>query len=240
MTKKIKNIKILINSAPRSGHTWLQYLLLKSVNFDNSISMGEIHDQFIIRENVPVTLLAKFPDVVQTTILRSPLDIIPSAVTKTMGGFGNTRTMSVSMPHEYNKLPSLEELVNGQFDVYKRWSGSISKNIKNLEAFTFDQVCKNPEFVVDRIMSNFEYQYFKIKNEDIPVLLQEAQKQINQHDKGNPGFNNPLPIEKKPDVYYEALDIVKNNKKLQESIELFELAKDEIYKNQGDGSHARH
>lgn len=229
----MKNIRVLINSAPRSGHAWLQYLLLKSVNFDNNISMGEIHNQFIIRENVPVTLLAKFTDVVQTTILRSPLEIIPSVVTKTIGGFGNTRTMGVSMPHENNSLPSLDQLVDGEFNVYKRWSGSIIKNIENLEAFTFDQVCNNPEFVVDRIMANFQYEYFKVKNIDLPILLKEARQGISQHDKGNPGFNNPLPIEKKPDIYYEALDIVKNNKRLQESIELFELAKDEIYKKQG-------
>lgn len=229
----MKSIRVLINSAPRSGHAWLQYLLLKSVNFDNNISMGEIHSQFIIRENVPITLLSKFPDVVQTTILRSPLEIIPSVVTKTIGGFGNTRTMGVSMPHENNSLPSLDQLVDGEFNVYKRWSGSIIKNIENLEAFTFDQVCNNPEFVVDRIMANFQYEYFKVKNIDLPILLKEARQGISQHDKGNPGFNNPLPIEKKPDIYYEALDIVKNNRRLQESMELFELAKDEIYKKQG-------
>ena len=229
----MKSIRVLINSAPRSGHAWLQYLLLKSVNFDNSISMGEVHDQFIIRENVPVALLATFPDVVQTTVLRSPLEIIPSVVTKTIGGFGNTITMGVSMPHENNNLPSLEQLIEGEFNVYKRWSGSIIKNIKNLEAFTFDQVCNSPEFVVDKIMSNFEYEYFKVKDIDMPTLLREARQRINQHDKGNPGFNNPLPIEKKPDIYYEALDIVKNHRRLQDSTKLFELAKEEIYKKQG-------
>jgi hypothetical protein len=229
----MKSIRVLINSAPRSGHAWLQYLLLKSVNFDNSISMGEVHDQFIIRENVPVALLATFPDVVQTTVLRSPLDIIPSVVTKTIGGFGNTITMGVPMPHENNNLPSLEQLIEGEFNVYKRWSGSIIKNIKNLEAFTFDQVCNSPEFVVDKIMSNFEYEYFKVKDIDMLTLLREARQRINQHDKGNPGFNNPLPIDKKPDIYYEALDIVKNHRRLQDSTKLFELAKEEIYKNQG-------
>ena len=195
--------------------------------------MGEIDNQFIVRENVPVTLLAKFPDVIQTTILRSPIEIIPSVVTKTIGGFGNTRTLGVSMPHENNVLPSLDQLINGEFNVYKRWAGSIVKNIENLEAFTFDQVCNNPEFVVDNIMSNFQYEYFKVKNTNLSILLKEARQGISQHDKGNPGFNNPLPIEKKPDIYYEALDIVKNHKRLQESTELFELAKYEIYKKQG-------
>jgi hypothetical protein len=229
----MKKVRVLINSAPRSGHAWLQYLLLKSVNFDNNISMGEIHDQFIIRENVPVTLLAKFPDVVQTTVLRSPLEIIPSVVTKTIGGFGNTRTMGVSMPHENNSLPSLDQLIDGEFNVYKRWSGSIIKNIKELEAFTFEQVCENPEFVVDRIMSKFDYKYNKVNNTKLDELIKEARMGISQHDKGSPGFNNPLPIEKKPDIYYEALDIVKNHKRLEESIDLFNLAKIEIYKNQG-------
>lgn len=229
----MKKVRVLINSAPRSGHAWLQYLLLKSVNFDNNISMGEIHDQFIVRENVPVTLLSKFPDIIQTTILRSPIEIIPSVVTKTIGGFGNTRTLGVSMPHENNELPSLEQLIDGEFNVYKRWSGSIIKNIKELEAFTFDQVSEDPEFVVDKIMSKFDYKYFKIKNINLEELVKEARMGISQHDKGDPGFNNPLPIEKKPDIYYEALNIVKNHKRMEEAISLFDSAKNEIYKNQG-------
>lgn len=232
MSTKIKQVKILINSAPRSGHAWLQYLLLKSVNFDNNISMGEIDNQFIIRENVPVALLSNFSDIKQCTILRNPLEIIPSVVTKTIGGFGNTRTMSVSMPHENNNLPSLKELIDGEFNVYKRWSGSIVKNIKNLEAFTFDQVCNNPEFVVDDVMSNFEYEYFKVKNINMEQLLREARQGITQHDKGDPGFNNPLPINKKPDIYYEALNIVENHIRIEESFKLFELAKNEIIKKQ--------
>lgn len=229
----MKDVRVLINSAPRSGHAWLQYLLVKSTNFDESVSMGEIHDKFIVRENVPVALLSNFTDIVQATILRDPLGIIPSVVTKTMGGFGNTRTLGVSMPHENNNLPSLEELVNGEFNVYKRWAGSITRNIENLEAFTFDQVCNNPEFVVDKIMSRFESDYFRVTNNNMSHLLKEARVGISQHDKGDPGFNNPLPVEKKPEVYYEALQIVKNHKRLSEANDLFELAKEAIHKKQG-------
>jgi hypothetical protein len=225
----MKDVRILINSAPRSGHAWLQYLLLKSVNFDESISMGEVHDKFIVRENVPVALLSTFPDIVQATILRSPIEIIPSVVTKTIGGFGNTRTLGVSMPHENNNLPSLEELVNGEFNVYKRWSGSIIKNIDNIEAFTFDQVINDPEFVVDKIMSRFDFNYFKVRNDNMPNLLAEARRGISQHDKGDPGFNNPLPVETKPEVYYRALEIVQNHSRLIEANELFDAAKKTIY-----------
>lgn len=220
----MKDIRILVNASPRSGHTWLQYLLLKSINFDRSVSMGEIEDKFIIRTNAPVILLGSFTDIIQATVLRNPLDIIPSIVTKTMGGIGNTVTSSIPMPHEYNNLPPLEMLVDDQFDVYKRWAGSTIKNIDEVFAFTFDQMINSPGFVVETVMSNFDYEYTKIEDRDMEYLMSEARRMINQHDKGHPAFNNPLPVDTKPDIYYQIKDIVESHPRLQESIDLFDTA----------------
>lgn len=228
----MKDIRVLINASPRSGHTWLQYLLLKSVDFDRSISMGEIEDKFIIRTNAPVILLGEFKDIVQTTVLRNPVDIIPSIVTKTMGGIGNTVASGIPMPHEYNNLPSLQRLVDDQFDVYRRWSGSTIKNIDNLFAFTFDQMTSNPEFVVDYVMSNFNLPYKKLSNSMLQDLMDEARKVINQHDKGHPAFNNPLPVDEKPEIYYEIKQLVESHTRLDEAMELFHFANKTIIDSQ--------
>lgn len=228
----MKDVRVLINSSPRSGHTWLQYLLFKSIDLDRSVSWGEIEDRFIIRTNAPVVLLANFTDVVQSTVVRNPIDIIPSIVTKTMGGLGSTVSSGIPMPHEYNNLPSLSKLVDDQFYIYKRWAGATIKNIDNLFAFTFDQMTNNPEFVVDYVMSNFDSPYTKLSNDKLKELMDEARRLINQHDKGDPGFNNPLPIEKKPDVYFEAKDLVLSNPRLQELLDLFEITNKTIINSQ--------
>ncbi len=228
----MKDIRILVNASPRSGHTWLQYLLLKSVNFDRSISMGEIENKFIIRTNAPVILLGNFDDIIQTTVLRNPIDIIPSIITKTVGGLGNTIASGIAMPHEHNELPSLSMLVNDQFDVYKRWAGSTIKNIDNILAFTFDQITSNPEFVVNYVMSNFDYQYNKLSNDQLQQLMDEARRSINQHDKGHPAFNNPLPVDEKPEVYYEIKQLVESHSRLNEAIDLFHSANKTIIDSQ--------
>jgi hypothetical protein len=228
----MKDIRVLINASPRSGHTWMQYLLLKSIDFNKSISMGEIEDKFIIRTNAPVILLGQFPDIIQATVIRNPIDIIPSIITKTMGGIGNTVASNIPMPHEYNNLPSLSQFVDDQFDVYRRWSGSTIKNIDNLYAVTFEQMTNNPEFVVDYVMSNFESGYNKLSNSRLQEFEKESRRIINQHDKGDPAFNNPLPVDKKPEVYYEIKELVESHPRLQEALNLFDLANKTIIDSQ--------
>lgn len=217
----MKDIRVLINSSPRSGHTWLQYLLMKSINFDKSVSLGEIENRFVIRTNAPVILLGTFTDIIQTTVLRNPVDIIPSIVTKTMGGIGNTVASGIPMPHEYNNLPPLSRLVDDQFDVYRRWAGSTSTNADNLFAVTFDQMIENPEFVVEYVMSNFDEKYNRLQNSRLQEFRDEARMVINQHDKGDPAFNNPLPVDEKPEIYYEIKQLVESHPRLDEAINLF-------------------
>ena len=70
------------------------------------------------------------------------------------------------------------------------------------------------------------------KNEDINNLIEIARNRIVQHNKGEIGFNNPVPIERKPDVYYEAKKIVNNLIEIKQSIDIYEKAKSMIYEKQ--------
>ena len=54
--------RILINSSPRSGHAWLQFILAHYKGNDSNIDLGDIGgDQFIVRANTPIMLLAPVP-----------------------------------------------------------------------------------------------------------------------------------------------------------------------------------
>jgi len=225
-------LRILINSSPRSGHTWLQYLLLNSLKNSNGVNMGATVDDFIVRTNVPVILNAIFKDILQVSILRNPQDIIPSIVTKTMGGLGSNITSGIPMPHEMGNLPPIEKLVEDQFGIYKLWSSTMIENLDKVMAFTFDQVTTDTEFVMHSIMKHFSVDYSVVLNENIPSSIQHARIRIMQHDKGEIGFNNPVPIDKKPDVYYKIKDIVDNHKLLKPTLHFYNDACDLIKQSQ--------
>jgi hypothetical protein len=215
------NNKILINSSPRSGTTWLQYILyrhkislLKDIEYGGKIYA----DAFILRVHTPVALLAKFDDITQTTILRNPVDLIPSVLTKVMSGLGNAVVSGTAQPHEYDFV-SLDRLIMEHFSVYRNYAHGIEKNIKNLKPFTFEQVTSDIEYVVKSLLG------IDAKNSDIDSLKEDAKKQIRVHDKGDPGFNNAVPVEKKPDPYDKAKDMLLNTPGFDKVQKLYEDSK---------------
>ncbi len=225
-------VRIVINSCPRSAHAWLQTLLIKSVGRKNEISHDDVDSQFIIRSNTPVMMFANFENIIQTTILRSPDTIIPSIVTKTMGGLGGTTTAGITMPHEYGNNIDLNGLITHQFSVYKRWIDGLTANINTLMPFTFEQITTDVEFCIRSILDNFNIEYYLYSNDEIPELLQTVAKQIRVHDKGNIGYNNPVPVEEKPDIYYDAVEITKNHKFLKQSLDLYNNALELVFERQ--------
>ncbi len=226
------NDKILINSAPRSGTAWLQYVLykhkislLKDVEYGGNIYV----DSFILRVHTPVALLAKFDGITQTTILRDPVDLIPSVITKIMSGLGNSIVSGIAQPHEYNYV-SLDRLIMEHFYVYKNYAYGIEKNIKNLKPFTFEQVTSDIEYVVKSLLD------MDAKNSDIEILKAEAKNQIRVHDKGEPGYNNAVPVEKKPDPYDQAKDLLLSTKGFDKIQKIYEDTKSLILDEQSKWS----
>lgn len=217
------NNRILINSAPRSATTWLQFILyhhkITSLNINNIKYGPDIYSPaFIIRSHVPVTLLAKFDDITQTTILRDPLDLIPSIITKTAGGLRDSVISGIPQPIERN-YTNLESLIIEKFIVYKNYAHGIEKNIKNLKPFTFDQVTLNIEYVVKHLLG------LEADNKNIDNLKKSAKKTIKVYDKGDLGLNNALPVDKKPDMYYKVKDMLLNNKGFDEIQKIYEDSK---------------
>ena len=222
------NDKILINSAPRSATAWLQYVLytskitlLRDVEYGGNI----FANSFILRTHTPVTLLAKFEDVTQTTILRDPLDLIPSIITKTTAGLGSNIVSGVPQPHEYNYL-SVDRLIIEHFYVYKNYAYGIEKNIKNLKPFTFEQVTSDIKYVVKSLLD------IDINNDNIDKLRTDAGKRIQIHDKGDPGYNNAVPIESKPEIYYKTKDMLLNTNGFEKIQKIYEDSKSLILNEQ--------
>lgn len=226
------NNRILINSAPRSATTWLQFILyhhkITSLNINNIKYGPDIYSPaFIIRSHVPVTLLAKFDDITQTTILRDPLDLIPSIITKTAGGLRDSVVSGIPQPIERD-YANLESLIIDKFIVYKNYAHGIEKNIKNLKPFTFDQVTLDIEYVIKHLLE------VEADNKNIDNLKKSAKKTIRVYDKGDLGLNNALPVDKKPDVYYKVKDMLLNNKGFDEIQKIYEDSKSLILDEQSN------
>lgn len=225
----MKDIKIAINSSPRSGHAWLQFLLIRELNHYQELDIGEgITDNFVIRCSVPTMLYGKFDSIQQVTILRKPEDIIPSIITKTIGGLGNTVSSGIPMPHEYPQLPHIGQLLNDQFNIYRAWTNGIINNIDNLKAFTFEQITENYNFVIKTILKEYDIIETTIQHNGTDFLINLAKERIEVHNKGDYGFNNPIPVDKKPDIYYEIKEIVNNHERLNESLEFYNNARNLI------------
>jgi hypothetical protein len=225
----MENMKIVINSAPRSGHAWLQMVLHSATEYNRDINMGDPDGNgFIIRTNTPVMLLAKFEDIKQTIILRDPFDLIPSIITKTVGGLGNTITSGIPMPHEMGKLPPLDRLILDQVDVYKRYAYGIKNNINNLYPYLFEEVTENISYVVKDLTG------IEVSNDRIPELISESEIRIRRVNLNDPGYNNAVPINKKPDIYYQLKEMVLESKRTDEVLDIYLDCKNAILENRNN------
>ena len=62
------------------------------------------------------------------------------------------------------------------------------------------------------------------------MLLKIAKDKIRQHDKGHIGYNNAIPIQTKPDIYYEIKDELNNFDKLDQLMSMYLDCKEKIEK----------
>jgi len=215
--------QIIINSMPRSGSTWAQYLLAKSINrregdpLDsdiNSINTSPIPDgkNFVMRCNNIIGLYGLYAPIKQMTIIRDPRDIIPSVITKTYGGAGDTVSAGVVIPAEIPNI-NIDDQIYAQIQIYKGYASATLENFKNLNVFTFDQVTKDINFFTKTMLG----EDLALSNEDYNKFLEKARKEIRVHALSHPGYTNAVP-EKKPGIY----DKIKFVYKLKEHSEVLE------------------
>lgn len=207
--------KIILNSAPRTGLAWFNFFLAEaSGNTKDLYNPSLLKDEFIIRSHSPVMLLANFKDIKQCFVLRNPIDLISSIITKTMGGYGTNVNGGLNMPHE-NNSSNLSLLIDAQFEQYAAYSKCLLQNIENILPFTFEQITTNISLVSQKVVD------VAINNSQIETLKKKAMTKIIMHDKGHPGYNNFLPVDKKPDIYYKINSLVSNRSDLGEMIDIY-------------------
>jgi hypothetical protein len=205
------NLKILITSAPRSGHAWLAYYLRHTLYQSKLIDK---ENSLIERNNYPLMLDGIFNNAVQTTILRKPDQIIPSNGTKFLGGLGINYSQGLVMPVELDQSGvTVSGVVDEQIKQYLRWLEGLNNNLNNIIPFTFEQITETPE-----IVCNFFIKYFNLNDVDINDfnfndLFNRAHIDIFQHIKVDKNYSNAMPVNEKPEIYYKIQkEMVRHNK----------------------------
>jgi hypothetical protein len=222
--------QIIINSMPRSGSTWAQYLLAKSINRKDgnpidsdiqSINTSPIpgDNNFVMRSNNIIGLYGNYDPIKQVTIVRSPQDVIPSVITKTYGGAGDTVSNGVVIPAELPNF-NMDEHIYAQIQIYKGYAKATLDNFKNLNVFTFNQVTSDIQLFTEVMLGK----ELSIPNEDSNKFLEKAKKEIRVHPLSHAGYTNAVP-EEKPKIYHKAklFFTIKENLEKENFLEISEM-----------------
>ena len=173
---------------PRSGSTWAQYLLAKSINrrggspLDSSINtintspIPSFDNNFVSRSNNIMGLYGIYDIIKQVTIVRNPKDVIASVITKTYGGAGDTVSNGVVIPAEIPDF-NMDEHIYAQIQIYKGYANATLDNFKNLNVFTFNQVTEDINFFTEFMLGKD----LSLLNEDSSKFLEKARKEIRVH-----------------------------------------------------------
>jgi hypothetical protein len=188
--------QILINSMPRSGTTWLMFVLSNKISpearMNNSATPSE---EFVIKIHTPSALWAKYDTFTQVNIVRDPIDIITSVITKNFGGIGSTVSNGVAIPSE-NPDMNIDSHIVSEMRTYTGYAEGALQNLDRLKIFTFDQVTKDIEYVSRTLLGDD----MVIGNNELSGLTALAASRIRVHKLAHPGFNNGMPCEK-PAIY---------------------------------------
>ena len=188
--------QILINSMPRSGTTWLMFVLSNKISpearMNNSATPSK---EFVIKIHTPSALWAKYDTFTQVNIVRDPIDIITSVITKNFGGIGSTVSNGVAIPSE-NPDMNIDSHIVSEMRTYTGYAEGALQNLDRLKIFTFDQVTKDIEHVSRTLLGDD----MVIGNNELPGLTALAARRIKVHKLAHPGFNNGMPCEK-PAIY---------------------------------------
>lgn len=220
--------KIIINAFPRSGSAWLQFLIHshKIDTFKSAQWSGNIKaNSFVIRMHSPVTLLGQFDGISQISILRDPVDAIASVITKALAGFGTKVVGGIPLPAEHETLHPTQ-LILEHLDVYENYMYAIEKNIDSLKVFTFEQITTDIEFVIKEILNE------NADNKQIPFLMKSA-KQMVRTFTNEAAANNALPVDKKPESYYDIKEQIFKSSRFDTVNKMYLDCKNTILEHQG-------
>lgn len=201
--------QILINSMPRSATTWLMLVLSDKISpgvrMNNSATPSE---EFVIKTHTPSALWGKYDTFTQVNIVRDPIDIISSVITKNFGGIGSTVANGVAISSE-NPVMDIDSHIVSELQTYTGYAEGALQNLDRLQLFTFEQVTQDIEHVSRILLGD----HMVIPNTQLPSLLTSAARRIRVHKLAEPGYNNGTPCDK-PAIYHEVKDKLRRHNTL--------------------------
>jgi len=194
---------------PRSATTWLMLVLSDKISpgvrMNNSATPSE---EFVIKTHTPSALWGKYDTFTQVNIVRDPIDIIASVITKNFGGIGNTVANGTAISSE-NPVMDIDSHIVSEIQTYTGYAEGAIQNTDRLKIFTFEQVTQDIEYVSKVLLGD----HMVIYNKELPNLLASASRRIRVHKLSEPGYNNGTPCDK-PAIYHEIKDKLKRHNTL--------------------------
>jgi hypothetical protein len=186
---------IIINSAPRTGNTFLSDCLdylLSFNNIKNNFNLySHLHDFKKLSNNEP--------DSFTYTILREPIDVITSSVFHAVASDGKNHT---------DPLDHFKDRV--AFNAIERYSKFLTEMLiqEHVRIILFNNLISKPHNVLDKIMIDLGVeQYKRIRIEDVKESIAKRDETLNKNlSPEHFGFLNHLPHAKRSIRFYNDLE----------------------------------
>jgi hypothetical protein len=211
-------MKILVNSNPRTGTTYLINMLRWSAkhHLDKNRN-GEYsnQDEWLIKAHEPIILLSSIPNVSQLTIIRDPLDTISSNMFRHTSGlnsnsiWGHTGVSAENKTKNYYD-PRFLEGIKQSIAKWKEYADNTIKNKESLTPILFNDLINNTEQI---IISVFKEQGVDkniiddVSRESVYQFRLMMERDLSNNPNHVNGTDNRLPVSK-PEDYYDVRDIV--------------------------------
>lgn len=207
-------MKIILNSPPRSGSTYLLNILRMSYARDDKnkdlYDVGEwVQDKtFITKKHEPLLFLIDDFDISHILILRNPLDTISSSITKSLNGQGISTIAGI--PQQLNtiaikndKANYYHQLIHQESKMYEAYLYYAEKNPKTI-FIKFDDLINDLDKCLIEIHERASVkETIIIPSEKLILSAMEEYKEKTKYDTnyGN-GFANIYPTQK-PEIYFK-------------------------------------
>jgi hypothetical protein len=155
-----KNIKIMVNSYPRSGTSTFVNAIRASLRGSRRMDMDELfqNDTWVIKGNVPGILLGTYPeDVKIITMLRDPLDAVASNCFRWSNGHtgnivqGRIVVDNGQVRNDQHLDGELKELIDHQILQYLSYMHCYLENHENIIAVRYEDMHVNIEKCLEQV-----------------------------------------------------------------------------------------
>lgn len=207
-------VKILINSYPRSGTSTLVDAI-RMASTSHTLEFGEdfFHKNgWVSKSHLPILFLGSFPsDIIIGTVVRDPLDAISSNCFRWANGYtGNLVhgkiVVDKSREVKEDKFDDvLKSLIEHQIQQYISYYFCLNSNINNILIFEYEQIQNNVKEVIDKVVI--------AAGGNINLLNYDAAQYVIQ--------NPSQPTKEKTELYYQIRDYILSSTEINKCYDLY-------------------